>query len=75
MVQMSHIYEDDKTFVDQPLKYSPEQVLENFEKFQESYSTTPTKAEIRRFVDDNFYQNGRDTLNLPYIPGYFLSFT
>ena len=32
-VQMSKLYNDSKTFVDKPLKYEPNQTIENFEFF------------------------------------------
>jgi len=69
MVQLSYIQSDDKTFVDQPLKYSPSQVLQNFSAFKTSHPN-PRQSEIRQFVDDNFYPSGKLTLSASILCQY-----
>lgn len=48
-VQMAHIFEDSKTFVDMKLKMDPEKVLADFDQFLER-NEEPTPEQIREFV-------------------------
>ncbi|CAL8082201.1 unnamed protein product [Orchesella dallaii] len=59
-VQMAGLHKDSKTFVDMKLKYSPAQVLINFDLFMANHKPNPTKADIAAFVDDNFDAAGSE---------------
>lgn len=52
-VQMAHIFEDSKTFVDMKLKMDPEKVLADFDQFLER-NEEPTPEQIREFVQVSF---------------------
>lgn len=58
-VQMAKLYKDSKTFVDKKLKFPPEQIRENFEKFKRAHPNM-TKKEIQDFVDANFDPEGAE---------------
>nr|QPZ44549.1 trehalase [Bursaphelenchus xylophilus] len=52
-VQAFKLFEDSKTFVDKPMKYSPLEVLQKFEeRFPEDENIT--KEALQEFVDENF---------------------
>ena len=57
-VQMSHIFNDSKTYVDMPTKLSENLVLENFEKL----NLNPSKTEIANFLKENFHSVGYDLI-------------
>ena len=52
-VQMSNICNDSKTFVDMKMKFDPEIVISNWEKFCKT-SKGFAKDEVKDFVDKNF---------------------
>lgn len=58
-IQMSDIFPDSKTFVDMPSKYSETIILEHFSKL----SQPPTKPELQKFLNENFYEVGSDIVN------------
>jgi len=60
-VQLNHVYEDDKTFVDLALKFPPENVLENFTRLNFNSSIPPEVAVpiLEKFIQDNF-ENGTE---------------
>lgn len=57
---MAHLYKDSKTFVDMKLKYSPSQILKNFDLFMDQHGHEPNKSEISKFVDSNFEKEGSE---------------
>ncbi|XP_069362655.1 trehalase-like isoform X1 [Maniola hyperantus] len=59
-VQMAGLYNDSKTFVDKKMKSPADIVMENFQRMMNRTDFRPTKAEIRRFVDDNFDVEGSE---------------
>lgn len=65
-VQSSHLYNDSKTFVDQPLITDPEEVLAAFEATFGGRDTPPTRQELSSFVSSFFLTAGSDTE--PYVP-------
>lgn len=50
-VQMSHLFEDSKTFTDMKMKLPPEQTIANFHSFMKMNDQKPTKADIQIFVE------------------------
>ena len=56
VIQMSDLFMDSKTFVDMPTKYDDKIVMENFGKLGKN----PAKADIERFLKDNFHPIGHD---------------
>jgi neutral trehalase len=66
-VQSSRLYNDSKTFVDQPILADPEEVLAAFEaSFGGGRDTPPTRQEISAFVSQFFLTAGSDTE--PFVP-------
>ena len=64
-VQLKNIYKDSKTFVDMPLRFSPEVVVKNFMKLPNVKSSEgPSPEDLRSFLGENFYPAGSDLL--PY---------
>lgn len=53
-VQLAHIFDDSKTFVDMMMKATPKQTLKNFEEFMNSTNHNPTKDQVEDFVNKNF---------------------
>lgn len=53
------IFSDSKTFVDKPLRYPPNIVLDKF-KSQFNNSSCIEKSKLKRFLIDNFDDEGRD---------------
>jgi len=45
-VQLAHLQEDSKYFVDMSLKFPPEAVYTNFEKLMEDTNNDPTKVQV-----------------------------
>jgi len=60
MVQMAQIFNDSKTFVDMPMKYTSDVIIESFNSMVSNTSSNggPTKQDITNFVTQNFYQAG-----------------
>lgn len=61
-VMHHHLFSDSKTFVDKPLKYDPEIVVE---KFNKQFPLNISIEEINRdlllkFLDKNFYSEGQE---------------
>uniref|UniRef100_A0A8C6XWH7 Trehalase n=1 Tax=Naja naja TaxID=35670 RepID=A0A8C6XWH7_NAJNA len=60
-VQRARLFQDDKDFVDMPLKSSPDVVLKHFE---ELVNATPggalSKLQLAQFVESNFYPPGKE---------------
>ena len=54
-VQKAKIYKDSKTFVDMPMKFKRDKVLENFKNL-----TDYGFATLLKFVDDNFDKEGHE---------------
>ncbi|KAM7345157.1 trehalase isoform 5-T9 [Cochliomyia hominivorax] len=65
-VQMAHLFEDSKTFVDMKLKFAPEQTFSEFQDFMTSKNNEPTQDDIRQFVNDHFDDLGKEFI--PWIP-------
>ncbi|XP_037806140.1 trehalase isoform X3 [Lucilia sericata] len=65
-VQMAHLFEDSKTFVDMKLKFTPEQTISEFEAFMESKNNDPSQDDIRQFVNDHFDDLGKEFV--PWLP-------
>jgi alpha,alpha-trehalase len=64
-VQLKGIYNDSKTFVDMPLKFSPSLVMENFLKLPNATTKAgPSDADVRNFLAENFNSVGSDLV--PY---------
>ncbi|CAF1049986.1 unnamed protein product, partial [Brachionus calyciflorus] len=57
-IQMSRIFEDSKTFVDMPSKYSQSEILEKFDKLE-----TKNLTYLKNFLNENFYSNGFEVVN------------
>lgn len=53
-VQTAKIYNDSKTFVDMKMKQSPESTLNSFKEFMTEHNNSPTRDEIRQFVEVSF---------------------
>lgn len=61
-VQRAKLYTDQKSFVDRPLKYEPQEVLRKFEELGikgENLNSTQ-KQRLARFLDENFDKNGTE---------------
>ena len=64
-IQLNNLYNDSKTFVDMPLKYSPDIVMENFLKLPNATTKEgPSKKVLKEFLADNFSPVGSDLI--PY---------
>jgi len=55
-VQMNEIFNDSKTFVDMPLKFSKEEVISNFKNLTDDSS----KEILQKFVSENFSEEGTE---------------
>lgn len=55
---MAGIYKDSKTFVDMKMLASPKETLDKFNTFMMSVNDTPTKAEVKTWVEENFDKPG-----------------
>eukprot|EP00052_Salpingoeca_macrocollata_P015309 m.121867 g.121867 ORF g.121867 m.121867 type:complete len:613 (-) comp19643_c0_seq2:221-2059(-) len=55
-VQLSGLFQDSKTFVDMPLRFTVNDTLRNFS----ALPSTPTLQELRNFVDEHFLPAGSD---------------
>lgn len=64
-VQMAHIYNDSKTFVDMKMKQSPDETLRIFEEFMAKFTDNqpPNKDEIQAWVEENFEERGTEFEN------------
>lgn len=60
-IQNANIFPDSKTFVDMPLKYDPEVIMESFNNLPNHDADT-----LRKFLDDNFLPSGSELES--YIP-------
>ena len=54
-IQLAKIFKDSKTFVDMPMKFNIEKVLENFKKLTDHSRTT-----LETFVKENFDDEGTE---------------
>jgi len=54
-IQMAKLFEDSKEFVDMPLKYSKEEVLNNFDQLSDHEKET-----LKTFVEENFSAAGTE---------------
>jgi len=54
-IQISKLFKDSKEFVDMPLKYSKEEVLNNYDQLLDHEKET-----LKKFVDDNFSEAGTE---------------
>jgi len=52
-IQQSGIYADSKTFVDMPMKYDPDVIIENFKKIE-----SHTIPNLSKFLRENFFNGG-----------------
>lgn len=59
-VQMASIYSDSKTFVDMKMHVSEAETLAKFEAFMSGHNQTPTKAQIKEWVESNFAARGNE---------------
>ncbi|XP_073958964.1 trehalase [Choristoneura fumiferana] len=59
-VQMAGLYTDSKTFVDMKIKVSAEATMREFQKMMNETRSHPTKADIMKFVTDNFDPEGSE---------------
>ncbi|XP_055705279.1 trehalase isoform X2 [Phlebotomus papatasi] len=59
-VQMAHLFNDSKTFVDMKLKQTPEVTMQLFEEFMALYDQKPSRGQILGFVVDNFEKEGSE---------------
>lgn len=59
-IQMAKIYEDSKTFVDMKMRYPPNETLNKFEEFMEKHNSTPTRNDVKTFVNDTFEPAGQE---------------
>jgi alpha,alpha-trehalase len=53
-VQMAHIYNDSKTFVDMKLKDTADNTLAKFDAFMVQSNNAPTKEALKSWVEGNF---------------------
>ncbi|CAG9765626.1 unnamed protein product [Ceutorhynchus assimilis] len=53
-VQRQGLYKDSKRFVDMSLKHDQETTLKNFRKMMSDSGEKPSKAVVRKFVEENF---------------------
>ena len=60
VVQMARLYKDSKTFVDKPVKTSPQLVLQNFQDMMEQTAKRPSKEQVLQFVEENFDSEGSE---------------
>ncbi|XP_042889789.1 trehalase-like isoform X2 [Penaeus japonicus] len=59
-IQMAHLFNDSKEFVDMSLKASPNDTLKAFKELMEETGDEPTKEQVQAFVDDNFNKAGSE---------------
>ncbi|XP_059608546.1 trehalase isoform X2 [Phlebotomus argentipes] len=59
-IQMAHLYNDSKTFVDMKLKQRPEVTLQLFQEFMATHNQQPTREQILGFVEANFDKEGSE---------------
>jgi alpha,alpha-trehalase len=57
---MAHIYNDSKTFVDMKLKDTPNNTLAKFDTFLAQNGHSPTKEELKNWVEQNFEPVGSE---------------
>lgn len=55
-IQMSHVFNDSKTFVDMPTRASESNVEQNFLKL----GINPNKGQLETFLNENFFTAGYD---------------
>jgi len=58
VIQESGLFADSKTFVDMPMKYDPEVILENFKKLDNF-----TIADLSKFLRENFMTAGSEIMS------------
>ena len=61
-VQMARIFPDSKTFVDMPMKFHTQTVLNNFAAFIAD-NPSPSKDNVMRFVAENFDKEGTEFID------------
>ncbi|XP_037913972.1 trehalase isoform X2 [Hermetia illucens] len=59
-IQMAQLYPDSKTFVDMKLKDTPAQTLKAFDDMMAAKNNTPSKDDLKQFVEDNFEKSGTE---------------
>nr|XP_053639627.1 trehalase-like isoform X1 [Cherax quadricarinatus] len=59
-VQLAHIYNDSKYFVDMTLKFPPSQVTGAFETLMNNTKNNPSQTQVKTFVEENFYDPGKE---------------
>lgn len=65
-IQMAHIHNDSKHFVDMTLKNSPNLTLAAFQDLMNRTDNTPSKDEVQDFVTENFHDPGAEFE--PWVP-------
>lgn len=59
-VQMSHIFDDSKTFVDMQIKTTPDEVMASFAEFMTSHNQDPSANAVKDWVAQNFNNTGSE---------------
>ncbi|KAG8522211.1 Trehalase, partial [Galemys pyrenaicus] len=59
-VQMAKLYQDDKEFVDMPMRKHPDQVLESFNSLSATYNHSIPRDELMSFVNSYFLAKGQE---------------
>ncbi|KYQ89897.1 Trehalase precursor [Tieghemostelium lacteum] len=57
-VQLSQVFNDSKTFVDMPMRFSSQVILDRFESLLGNSSSVPSQDVIMSFLQENFYDAG-----------------
>lgn len=66
-VNYHRIYKDSKTYVDKPLIYNPDIVLQNFYKeFKNVSKENINKEDLKTFLDNNFFDEGTELIEYEY---------
>lgn len=66
------LYEDSKTFVDKPLKASPQEVIEEFETRFPMSVPEIDRGELQRFVDEFFYEEGTELMKYVVLSSHLM---
>nr|UEK51437.1 Treh-E-like protein [Parasacculina yatsui] len=65
-IQMQGLFKDSKHFVDMSMRHSPSMVRADFQQLMNSSGGQPLKEELKKFVDRNFFEPGKELI--PWTP-------
>ncbi|XP_040580504.1 trehalase isoform X2 [Lepeophtheirus salmonis] len=63
VVNKAQVYNDSKTFVDKPLRFDIDVVLEGFHALMKKTSNDPNREELKSFLDDNFEEVNNELID------------